>query len=312
MIRSGMLVLAGALVAAGCSEGKEPARSDQAQTSFAKIAQPPTPAAAPVAIPPDIPAPAARPEAFRQTAAGTGAAGQVALPRMLTRSATAAIEVKSLDSAVVAVRAVAARVGGYIGGENVQSGRDELRQAVFQVMVPAARLDEAIAALKPIGKVESVQVESQDVGEEYVDVNARLANQKRLEQRLVTLLETRTGKLEDVLAVERELARVREDIDRLTGRSQYLERQVATSRLQVAVHEPPPLTGAPGSNRVLTAFTDAWRNFVVFVAGFIAALGFLVPLGLIVVGVWWVVRAIQRRRPASNPPEKTQHGLGIS
>ncbi len=296
MMRYGMLMLALALLpASGCERGREPAPQVKEQTRQLVVEPLMRPAAAPAAIPPDIPAPAAAPGVFRQAPAGIAAAGQVAVPRMLARSGTAVLEVQSLDSAIASVRALAARMGGYIAGENIQSGRNELRQAVFQVMVPAARLDQAIAALRPIGKVESVQVESEDVGQEYVDVNARLANQKRLEQRLITLLDTRTGKLEDVLAVERELARVREDIDRLTGRTQYLERQVATSRLQVSVHEPVPLT-APGGNAFLDPFRAAGRNFLQFLAGFIAALGFLIPLGLIVAGVWWGAGALRRRR----------------
>ncbi len=287
MIRIARVVVL-ALTLPACRQ-EQPAQAGKEQAALIKLDR------STAAIPPDIPPPAAAPAPYQRPAAGVAMSGQVALPRMLTRNGVAVLEVASLDPAVTAVRALAAHVGGWIAGENIQSGRDQLRQAVFQVMVPAARLDEAIAALKPIGKIESVQIESQDVGQEYVDVNARLSNQKRLEQRLVTLLDTRTGKLEDVLAVERELARVREEIDQLTGRSQYLERQVATSRLQVSVHEPAPLTGSPGSS-VLDPFRAAGRNFLQFLAGFIAALGFLVPLALIVAAVWWGAGALRRRR----------------
>ncbi len=287
MIRIARVVLL-ALALPACSR-EEPALRVKEQTNLSRQDRSTAP------MSPGVPAPAAAPEPFRQVPGGAAAAGQVALPRMLTRNGVAVLEVASLDSAVAAVRALAAHVGGWIAGETIQSGHDQLRQAVFQVMVPAARLDEAIAALKPIGKIESVQIESQDVGQEYVDVNARLANQKRLEQRLVTLLDTRTGKLEDVLAVERELARVREEIDQLTGRTRYLERQVATSRLQVSVHEPAPLTGSPGSS-MLDPFRADGRNFLDFLAGFIAALGFLIPLALIIAAVWWGAGALRRRR----------------
>src|SRR5438552_2755585 len=87
---------------------------------------------------------------------------------------------------------------------------------------PSARFDDAVLGVKPLGKVESSSASAMDVGEEFVDVNARIANSKRLEARLVTLLSTRTGKLEDVLAVERELARVREEIERSETRVRYL------------------------------------------------------------------------------------------
>ena len=83
---------------------------------------------------------------------------------------------------------------------------------------PSARYDDALGSLGPLGKVETATTNSEDVGEEFVDVRARVANARRLEDRLVGLLATRTGKLPDVLAVERELSRVREDIERYEGR----------------------------------------------------------------------------------------------
>jgi hypothetical protein len=139
----------------------------------------------------------------------------------------------------------------------------------------------------------SSSTNAQDVGEEFVDMSARMANARRMEERLVTLLATRTGKLEDVLAVERELARVREEIERYEGRLRYLRTQVAMSSLSVTVSEPGPVVGHPGSNVVLEAFKQAWRNFVMVIAGGIEVLGALAPL--IVLGMLgWL--AFRRRR----------------
>jgi hypothetical protein len=135
------------------------------------------------------------------------------------------------------------------------------------------------------------------VGEEFVDVTARVANARRLEQRLVTLLATRTGKLEDVLAVERELARVREQIERYEGRLRYLSTRVETSTLTVTVHEPVPVVNPnPGTSLIGESFRNMWRNFVRFVAVGIEALGVLVPLGLLGWAVAWVWRRRKARR----------------
>ena len=162
-----------------------------------------------------------------------------------------------------------------------------MRSASIELRLPAARYDEALAGLRPIGKIETVASNAQDVGEEFVDVNARVANARRLEARLVSLLATRTGKLEDVLAVERELARVREEIERFEGRLRYLRTRVSTSTLLVTVHERAPLVSTdPSENVIGEALAAAWRNFVRFTAALIASLGVLVPvaalLGLVV------------------------------
>jgi hypothetical protein len=127
-----------------------------------------------------------------------------------------------------------------------------------------------------------------------VYVQARVANHRRLEERLVDLLDERTGDLDDVLAVERELARVREAIERQEGRLRYLSDRVALSTLTVTVHEPTPLVAAyRGDNVILNAFGTAWRNFVLVVATLIAALGVVLPLGIVVTLGWLVVHRIR-------------------
>ena len=109
-------------------------------------------------------------------------------------------------------------------------------------------------------------------------------------------LATRTGKLQDVLAVERELARVREQIERYEGRLRYLRSRVATSSLSVTVHEPMPILGqGPGQNPIVAAIRQAWRNFVGFIAAGIASLGILIPLGAIAFIGWLVYRRVRSR-----------------
>jgi len=219
-----------------------------------------------------------------------------AAPSMVIRTGTASIRIDSLEPALATLRVLAARVGGYVANTSVQAGPAQYRQATLEIKVPAARFDDLVAGLEPIGKVEAVNVTAEDVGEEFVDVSARVANAKRLESRLIELLATRTGRLQDVLSVERELARVREEIERYEGRLRYLRSRSAMSTLSITVHEPVPVVGDPGSNVLVRAVERAWRNFVELVAGFIASLGVLVPLVLAGGAVVWGVR--RWRRPA--------------
>lgn len=243
----------------------------------------------------DASASAEAPATDRTTATTVGTAAQIALS-MLIRTGAASIEVDKLDPAIIKVRQLATQLGGYVANSSIIGGRDQIRSATLELKIPAARYDQAVSGLAGIGRVESVNTNVEDVGEEYVDVSARVANSKRLEERLVGLLATRTGKLEDVLAVERELARVREEIERYEGRLRYLRTRAAVSTLSVTVHEPAPLLGQnPGENPILAALRQAWRNFVGFVAWFIASLGVLVPTGALVVLGWYLYRWIRRR-----------------
>lgn len=243
------------------------------------------------ASPPEtVPADAASGDPLQNVTAGTTG------PTMVIRTGQAFIEVEKVDPAILKIRQIAAQVGGYITNSSISGGRDQIRQATLELKIPAANYDRAVGSLSTIGKVETVTSNAQDVGEEFVDVTARVTNARRLEERLIMLLANRTGKLDDVLRVERELARVREEIERYQGRLRYLTSRVAMSTLTITVHEPAPILGnAPGENPIAAALRRAWRNFISLLAGSIAALGVLIPLALVAVGVWFGYRRWRRR-----------------
>jgi acetolactate synthase regulatory subunit len=219
------------------------------------------------------------------------------MDRLILRTGQASIEVDSLEAAMARLRQVAQRAGGFVADASVQSGRDQVRRATLELKVPSDRFDELTEGLQPIGRLEFVNVSADDVSEEFVDLSARAANGHRLEERLVELLRTRTGKLQDVLSVERELARVREEIERIEGRLRYLKTSAQLSTLSVSLHEPLPIVSAQGRGPIAEAFRAAWRNFVLVVAAGIASLGYVVPV--LVLG-WGAVAVGRRwRRPAT-------------
>jgi Domain of unknown function (DUF4349) len=216
--------------------------------------------------------------------------------RLIVRTGQASIEVDSLERSMAELRRIAQRVGGFVADASVQSGRNQLRSATLELKVPAARFDELTEGLAPLGKLQFVNVGAEDVSEEFVDLTARVANGHRLEDRLVELLRTRTGKLQDVLSVERELARVREEIERMEGRLRFLKTSAELSTLSVNLYEPAPIVAShPGRNVIAEAFKTAWRNFVGVLAGAIASLGFVVPILTLGWGVLLVGKRYKRR-----------------
>jgi hypothetical protein len=215
---------------------------------------------------------------------------------MLIRNGSVVIVVDSLETAMEAVRALATNLGGYIGNVAVAVGNSQVHSASLQVKIPAARFDEAMAGMGTTGKLERSNATAHDVTEEFVDVTARIANGKRMEERLVVLLAARTGTLEDALAVERELARVRQEVERLEGRIRFLSAHVATSTIDVNLREKGPLINRnPGSNVIGQAFLNSWRNFVFFVARAIESLGVLLPLCLVGYGIFRLLRRLSKK-----------------
>jgi Domain of unknown function (DUF4349) len=219
------------------------------------------------------------------------------MERLILRTGQASIEVDSLEAGMTSLRRLAQRAGGFVADAAVQSGRNQMRQATLELKVPSERFDELTEGLQPIGRLEFVNVSAEDVSEEFVDLAARAANGRKLEERLIELIRTRTGKLQDVLSVERELARVREEIERIEGRLRYLKTSAQLSTLSVSLHEPMPIVATQGRGPIAEAFREAWRNFVGVLAGAIASLGYLVP----VVVLGWGIVAVGRkwRKPAT-------------
>ena len=216
--------------------------------------------------------------------------------RLIVRTGQASIEVDSLEPSMADLRRIVQRVGGFVGDASVQSGRNQLRSATLQLKVPASRFDDLTQALEPLGRLQFVNVAAEDVSEEFVDLTARVANGRRLEDRLVELLRTRTGKLQDVLTVERELARVREEIERMEGRMRFLKTSAQLSTLSVNLFEPAPIVAShPGQSVIGEAFKTAWRNFVGVLAGAIASLGFVVPVVVLGWGTLIIARKYKRK-----------------
>jgi hypothetical protein len=228
---------------------------------------------------------------------------------MIIKNGQATIEVDSLELALARINQLALRLSGVVSNSTIQTGRKELRTATVVLRIPSAQFDAAMGGLSPIGKVESQNVGSEDVTEQFVDISARTKNAKRLEERLITLIDTRTGKLSDVLTIERELARVREEIERYEGHLRYLRTRAAISTLTLNLHEPFPILTPPGgSNVIAQAFRRAWRNFVGLIAGLIASLGVIVPLALVGLVLVLVMRRLGlfsgfKTQPPPAPPQ---------
>lgn len=249
------------------------------------------------------------------------APGSVSLDPMIIRTGTANVQVDSLDRGIAQVRALAARVGGIIGNTSISGGTDQERHASIELRVPSQNFDAALTGLKPIGRVQNVNVMAQDVGEEYADVTARVANARRLEARLLDLLDRRTGRLEEILNLEREVARVREEIERYEGRLRFLRTRASISTLTITLHEPNAVIGTPrGERPIRDAFATAWRNFVGLIAWLIAATGLMIPLGIVLYGAlrawrWFRRREAERdalyreniRRARASAPDEPAH-----
>lgn len=228
------------------------------------------------------------------TAESQMAAGPATAP-MIIHTAQLTVVIQNLDIARAQVDKIVERYSGYIGDLTVSAPSNGARTLTATLRVPATQLDSALAELKKLGRVESETQDGKDVSAQYVDLEARLSNSRNTEKRLLELLSNRTGKLSDVLEVETELSRVREEIERMEGERRLLAKQVEYATLTATVTEEykAPASALPDSTatRFRNAAVDGYRSVVNFIIG--VAL-FLISDGPMLV-VWTLILLLPAR-----------------
>jgi len=173
------------------------------------------------------------------------AASASAMSPMLMRTASLRMRVEEVREAHDEVARIAREAKGYVA-ETTLSGEAGPMSASITIRVPAEGLDSVIDRVAALGKLLHKQISTQEVTEEYVDLTSRRRNLMREEERLLDLLK-RAGKVSDLLQVEQTLARVRGEIETISGRMRYLENRVALSTVHVQLQgpEPKPTAGGP-------------------------------------------------------------------
>jgi len=151
--------------------------------------------------------------------------------RMVVFTAKIELEVEDVDSTVDDIRLLTERHGGFIATVSTRSGG-----GAITVRVPQKRFYDAVSEIEALGDVVNRDLKGEDVTEDYVDLQARLSNLQKQEERLVGILEMCTT-VEDVLKVEKELERVRGEVEGLTGNIQYLESRVELATITVLLNE---------------------------------------------------------------------------
>jgi hypothetical protein len=174
-------------------------------------------------------------EASVPNAAPSAADTTVIDTRKLIRNAQLDLEVKSFQAAMDQITAMTKAAGGYVDTSNSQKGGNGKLQGTVVVKVLPQNLDAFLLKLRDLGEVQNQSVSTEDVTKDYYDTQARLDNSRRMEEQLQDLLKHANSKVSDLLAVERELGRVRGQIEQMQGQLKLydFEVQYATVTMQL-------------------------------------------------------------------------------
>ena len=189
---------------------------------------------------------------------------------MIARVAGITLTTKEFDKSRASLEEILKRHNGYMGELKVNAPADSGRSLTATLRIPVQQLDAAMTELKKLGRVEDESQGGEEVTQQYVDLQARLANGIHTEQRLTEILRSRTGKLQDVLKVELEIDRVRGEIEQMQAEKKELSKRVAFATLNTTVKEEyfarlqgtPPSTGSRFRNAAVDGYNTVVEGLI--------------------------------------------------
>jgi hypothetical protein len=227
----------------------------------------------------------------------SGSAQAAAIDQKLIRSGELQVQVGNVEEAVRRADSIVQTNGGLVtDGRNIADDNNRQR-AHLTLRVPADRFRSTMDALKTLGVVKSDASAQQDITKAYFDVQTRLSVKEQALGRLRRLLADRTGGLSDVLEVEREITRVVAEIEQMKGERRYYDNQVALATITVTLFEPGALRAA-STMSIGSAFGQSLAVLNTSMGWLVYLLTFVAPWIALASLVWWLVRAVRRRRAA--------------
>lgn len=182
---------------------------------------------------------------------------------------------------------------GYLSEDNEYDYGYRIQHNVT-IRIPSENFDNLLTSIsQSVEEMDDQNISVRDVTEEYVDVEARLKSKKKVEERYLSLL-SKAHNVGDILQVENELARIREDIERVEGRLRYLKNQVSLSTLRITYYETVEVENSFGfGKKVGDGFENGFKGLLWFFIGLVNIWPFVL---FIIIGVWFLVRVIKKSR----------------
>ena len=235
------------------------------------------------------------------------ASGTAAQAPMIARTVSLSIQVKDVAQARPALDAILARCQGYAAQLAMNTPENDARSFSASLRIPAAALSAALTDLRSLGRVQSESQSGEEVTQEHTGLVARLKNARETEQRLLAILQQRTGKVSDVLEVEEQISSTRGEIEQMEAQQKALDHRVdfATVQLQLAeeykaqLNPPSTSVGTRMHNALVTGLSNAGGNILGIVLFFVeygpVLLVWFTILGAPVWVLWRYYRGVQSR-----------------
>lgn len=166
----------------------------------------------------------------------------------IIKEGSLSIRVGDADTTVSEIRGVVEYHGGIIFSVNLYENAQGVKSGTVVIKVPVEKFEAAIIGVKEKASLVLQETSSgRDVGEEYVDIQARLANKQAEEKAFIEIL-SNADDTEDIIKITKELSRVRGEIEQMQARLRFLDSRTDMSTITIQLSEDQNVT-----------FVDTWR-----------------------------------------------------
>ncbi len=227
-------------------------------------------------------------------AVSSSAVPQVGPQVVKTASLRLGLAKGSFEDKVGEAHAVADSFGGFVVESFASQGSGKrIAEGSLVLRIPAESYDSALARLRELGRVESLEESGQDVSKEFVDLNARVRQLRAVEAQLLELLQ-RADDVPAALAVQNQLSQVQLDLEQARGRLQYLDNRVAFATISMSMHELAVVAPKDGGFKIVDAWATAGSAFLTVVGWLFIGIAVAAPV-LILLGLGFLVGRQVRR-----------------
>lgn len=237
--------------------------------------------------------------------------------RYVILNARLTLEIEDIEEATKEIQTAVKQLGGYVASLEIYDLSRERRAGQMSIRIPQDKYAYALEILDGLGKTKNISENTSDVTMHYIDLEARITNLEAQEKRMRELLD-RAENMEDILQIEKEMGRIRSDLESMTAEFKHLQERVNYSTIDIRLEERDPrqetvVDGfgnfgerighlmALNTNRLL----DGMANFVIVIIG---SLPIIVPLLLLIIILWKAVGAAARKKRAQ---EQKNYGTDI-
>ncbi|MFH1023135.1 MAG: DUF4349 domain-containing protein [Planctomycetota bacterium] len=157
--------------------------------------------------------------------------------RKVIRNATLEFEVENYDASVERIIGIVQEERGFVATTNASRLANGKVRGEVVVKLPPENLEKFLLKMRALGDLKNQALTSQDVTKYYFDTDSRLRNARKMEERLLDMLEKVKGKVSELLEVEKEMARVRGEIEQMQGEIKYMDAMIAHATVTIVLYE---------------------------------------------------------------------------